>query len=265
MSWCRPSWRFSVGFGWSSGNWYASSCAPSYYSYSYYPWSYYCSTGYYPAWSTVQYETIVVDRTESMDPYVSYDDAVVVVSAADPVSARSIVPVEFRQQLSSEFPEGLSASECLARGEGWLRSRDYILAAEAFRRAWLQREDDAFACAELGVALSAAGRFELAAGALQTAMTLDAGLATRLPDLCLALSEKGRLVQDVVRPLQAELLRNPDDVATSYVLACAQLAAGDPWSAQRELAALRTAGCSHVSLDSLTRTCEASIAAASGR
>lgn len=265
VSWCRPSWRLSVGFGWSSGNWYSTACAPTYYSCSYYPWSYYCATGYYPAWSTVQYETIVVDRTESMDPYVSYDDAVVMVAAPTAVSVRSIVPVAFHQPFTPDFPEGLSASECLARGEGWLRSREYLLASEAFRKAWVQREDDAFACAELGVALSAAGRYELAATALQTALSLDAGLATRMPDLCAALIEKGRLGPDVIRPLQEDLVRNPGAIATAYVLACAQLADGDPWSAQRELADLKAAGCTHASLETLARASASTIAASSGR
>jgi hypothetical protein len=254
-----------VGFGWSSGTWVSSCGAPSYCNWSYLPWSYYCATGYYPAMSSVQYATIVVDRTESMDPYVSYDDVVTVATVSEPVRATTRVPAAFHQPYVGGFPEALSAGECLARGEGWLRSRDYLLAAEAFRRAWLERDDDAFAAAELGVALAAAGRYEAAALAIQCAFSADALLTCRLPDLWVALLEQGRLERDVVRPLQADLRRNPAAQATSYVLACAHLAAGDPWSAQRELGSLSGAGFTHHSLALLESQCEAAIAAAGAR
>ncbi|MSR74349.1 MAG: hypothetical protein EXS14_02610 [Planctomycetes bacterium] len=239
VSWCRPSWRYSVGFGYSSTSYWDPCATPSYITYGYYPWSYYNTVGYYPGYSTLYHRGAVVEYLETVDPYVEYD-TVVVDSGMVTVPARmSLVPSAFNIPLDPDFPAGLSAGECLARGEGWLRSRRYLLAAEAFRRAWLFHEDDGWAASQLGLALAASGRWQLSAMALAKAVELEGALIERAPELITAFESEETFQRDVLASAQRQALRTPEDNDAAFVLSCAQLCVGDAWGARTGLLKLK--------------------------
>ncbi len=264
VSWCRPSWRVSVGFGYCSTSYWDPCATSSYLTYGYYPWSYYSTVAYYPGYSTLYHRGTVVDYLETSDPYVEYESEVIDGGVAAALPRMSRVPVAFHTPLDPEFPTGLSPSECLARGEGWLRTRNYLLAAEAFRRAWMAQETDAWAASQLGLALAASGRWTLSASALSQALELDGSLTTRAPELITAFASSEVFARDVLVAAQKCMLRAASqDVA--FVMACSSLCLGDAWGAREGLLRLKEAEFLCGALQSMIDCCELKISGAPDR
>jgi len=236
----RYRWSFGFGFSYSPsyvGFRYGSSY-PYYRRYEYYPYCYYNTVTYYPAYATVYHsDAVVVDYEDASDPYVEFFDTV---PAAAPVGPP--VPDAFKDSFAAPFPDGLSAPELVARGVGWMKESRYLMAAEAFRLAWLARPSDHLAPIKLSMALlGAGGRYGLAGYAVHEGLGRSPEWPTRR-DVDVKEDFAAFPAFDVaVTELKKHVLKNPDDGEGRFLLGYALFFSGDPFAAHKEFQALQDA------------------------
>jgi hypothetical protein len=251
----RRGWRFGVGFGFNYAPWYFGRYGyPCYRSYSYYPYAYYDTVAWYPAYSAVyHYEYRTVEYVESADPYVEFTDDVEVVPAAGPVPLA--VPEPFLTPLVADFPEGLSAAECLTKGHQWLKEGLYLYAAEAFRRVWLDRSDDYYPPLQLGLALAAAERIDLASYAISEGLDRNASWVDRNADIQGEFSSP-EAFQEVLRGVQRFVVKNPLDGEGRFLLGYLYYFSANPFGAYSEFSALKDGGWESPHLEALISNAE---------
>lgn len=259
-SYWTSGWRLSVGFGYACSPWNSYRWSyPSYRRYGYYPYSYYNTVVYYPAYTSVYHtDTVVVDYEDSYDPYVDYVDEVA--PRSEPVvrvSELRSVPVSsagvgglFTTPIVADFPSELGPSEALARGEGWLRSGDFLLAAESFRRAWLATPDDYYAPLQLGLSLFAAqGRVSLAKAAISSGLARNPAWVERTVDLRESIGSKAH--EQAASELERLVVSNPGDHDARFLLAYARLYSGQAFAAHSGFSTLESVGYADPSLAAL--------------
>lgn len=247
-AWYR--YRWGCGFGYSYNPCYGYSGYYSYYggyygshyyrrypyyrTYSYYPYCYYNTVTYYPAYSTVYHTDVAVDYADASDPYVEFVDAV---PEAAPLAPP--VPEAFQKALVTEFPAGLSPAELLARGAQWMKDGQHLLAAEAFRRAWIADSGDAYPALKLSLALFAAGgRYGLAGFALHESLDRDATSIQRHPALIEDFKDAAVLLA-ATNELKRHVVKNPTDGEGRFLLGAVLMWSGDPFAARNEFQALK--------------------------
>ena len=249
-AWYRNRWAFGFGFsyapnfygnGWFYNTNFQPCWHPYYRTYAYYPYTYYDTVSYFPAYSTVYHTTgVVVDYADTSDPYVEFTDAVPageVVEAPTPLAPP--LPEAFSKPLVSDFPGGLSNAELLARGTTWLSDGEYMLSAEAFRRAWAINSGDAYPPLKLATALlGAGGRYGLAGFALHESLDRDPTSIERHPPLADEFSDALAL-RTALTDLKRHVVRNPTDGEARFLLGAALFWSGDAFAARNEFRALR--------------------------
>ena len=241
FAWHRYRWSFGFGYSYSpfyasagyyGGNYYRS--YPYYRTYAYYPYSYYNTVAYYPAYSTIYHSAATVDYADASDPYVEFVDSV---PEAAPLAPP--VPEAFAKPLVTEFPEGLSPAELLVRGATWMKDGEHLLAAEAFRRAWLSDSGDAFSPLKLSLALfGAGGRYGLAGFALHESLDRDATSIPRHPALIESFKDAA-VLGEAVNELKRHVVKNPTDGEGRFLLGAVLLWSEDPFASRNEFSALR--------------------------
>ena len=248
LSWYTSGWRFGFGFGtWYNPGWWDCYPYPVYRSYAYYPYSYYSTIVYYPSYAPVYHSTyVVVDYVDSCDPYVEYVDDVPV-SVAAPVRP---VPDPFLTPFTDAFPEGLSPAETLARGEVWMKEGDYRMAAEAFRRAWVARPGDYYAPLQLGLALFALEDWDLAGYAVSEGLDRNPEWIARPHDAPARFPSLAAF-EGAVKTLQREVVREPDDAHTRFLLGYVALVSSRDFAAYAEFSRLKAGGWDHPHLEAL--------------
>ena len=148
------------------------------------------------------------------------------------------VPEAFEKPLVTEFPDGLSHAELLARGTTWMKDGQHLIAAEAFRRAWLANSGDAFPPAKLALALfGAGGRYGLAGFALHESLDRDATSIARHPALVESFKDAAVLAE-AVNELKRHVVKNPTDGEGRFLLGAVLLWSEDPFAARNEFSAL---------------------------
>ncbi|MAG33782.1 MAG: hypothetical protein CL908_23120 [Deltaproteobacteria bacterium] len=234
--------RYAYGFGFSYSPYYGGfsrRCRYPYYRrYGYYPYSYYATASYYPAYTTVYHsDSAIVDYDDVSDPYVEFVDAVP--AAPAPVAP---VPEAFLTAFATPFPEGLTGPEYIARGAGWMKDGRFLMAAEAYRRAWTQRPGDHLAPLKLGSALlGAGGRYGLAGYAIHEGLDRSTDWLARR-DVDLRDDFSGPAAFDAaVGELKKHIVRNPTDGESRFLLGYALFFSGDHFGAHKEFSALKAA------------------------
>lgn len=249
-AWYQARWGFGFGWGYSPACWggtgfigvnraFRRPWYPFYRTYAYYPYCYYDTVAYYPAFSTVYHGTsVVVDYADTADPYVEFTDDV---PAAEVAVAPAVpVPEAFHKPFVTDFPDGLSNAELLARGTSWMKDGKYMLSAEAFRRAWLRNSADAFPPLKMSIALlGAGGRYGLAGFALHESLDRDPTTITRHPPLHGDFRDVESLGLALTE-LKRHVVRNPTDGEARFLLGAALFWSGDSFGARNEFTALQS-------------------------
>lgn len=250
FSYFGSNWRFSVGFGHSYSPYYYRSCyTPFYRRYLYYPYHYYSTVTYYPAYTTVYHENVNVAYSDTSDPYVEYVDDVPAATAVSTVATSvplapsgPVVPQAFAEPFVSGFPEGLTPEELLSKGDGWLRSGEYLFAAEAYRRSWLSRPSDDFMPMQVALALFASGgRYNLASFALSESLDRNPEWPKSLVNLEDRMGHPSAY-QASLRDLQRHVLKNPRDGEARFLLGWSLYASRNDFAALNEFKSLREGG-----------------------
>ena len=257
LSFFSRRWRFRFGFGFSYSPYCGynsySSWYPCHRRYVYYPYSYYTTCSYYPAYSTVYHSSSVVDYVETYDPYVTYSDTV---DYVDSVSAEAVavpvaeLPAEFRSAFVVDFPGTVPTSGLMAYGNDAMRRGAFMMAAEAFRRAWVAAPADSFAALRVGEALFGAGeRYDLGGLAVETAMDLNPKEIQSSRDIRLEFpgSESFDLS---LRNLQRHTLMDPKDGDARFLLGYILLVSGDAYGSFTQFQSLEDGGWTSPHLDS---------------
>lgn len=244
------SWRFRFGFGFSYNPYHYGHHDyvyyrpyPRYRCYSYYPYSYYSTVTYYPAYSTIYHVSTPVSYVESYDPYVDFVDEVPV-AAVDvvPAAPTPTLPTEFLSPFVLDFPEDVRGNEAMVRGAAWMKDGRFLLAAESFRRAWMDAPTDGFAAVRVGEALFAAQEYvSLASLAVERGLVLDPSLITRRRDV--RTDFPGPLSFDTaMRSLERRAVSNPKDGEARFLLAYIMLFSEQAFAARQEFRALLDGG-----------------------
>jgi len=261
FAWYQKRWSFGFGFAYSPsyaygsyyGGWTGCWDYPFYRVYDYYPYCYYNAVTYYPAYSTVYHSDAVVGYADAADPYVEFVDSVPEVALDAPV------PEAFQAPLVTDFPEGLAYAELLARGAAWMREGEHMMAAEAYRRAWVSSPGGYLSPLELSVALFAAGgKYDLSGFALHESLDRDAGSISRDPDL----TDDFTAARDLIAAtdaLKRHVVKDPADGEARFVLGAVLLWSGDPFAARNEFNELKAGEWSSTHLPALLAEAEARI------
>jgi hypothetical protein len=234
-------WRFSLGFGygyypgWCWDSWY-----PYYRCYSYYPYHYYSTIGYYPVYGTVYHsDAYVTDYADVSDPYVELTEEPTSRQGGIVPVASDQIPDALRAPLHDGFPAGLAQGELAFRAESAMRAGNYLDAAEARRRQLSADPTNPAVALHLGIALFAAGRYELASVALNYALDLDPRIVST-SDLASVFGAEDR-ASAALRTLEKHVVKNPTDGSARFVLGCMNFAAGRYFAARNEFSLLKEA------------------------
>ncbi|HYC76574.1 MAG TPA: hypothetical protein VEI02_03000 [Planctomycetota bacterium] len=256
--WCGYAWPSSGFFygGWSHHRWHVGfgfGCGPAFYSdchypiyrcYRYYPYYYYSATTYYPVYGTTYYaDAPATTYVDASDPYVEFVDDHSAHAPAGPRPGRLAdppLPAVFAASLHPDVPAGLDVVDYLGMAEKAFREGRYLEAAEALRRSWEGAPDDSTRPLELGYALFAAERYDLAAAAFRAAFATDATLVKRY-DSVAAKFGSAEAFRDARLALERRVVREPTDFDARFVFATVAFMNGDWFVARDAFEALGTA------------------------
>ncbi|MCA9322517.1 MAG: hypothetical protein KDB53_17375 [Planctomycetes bacterium] len=198
---------------------------------------------------------------ETADPYVDeevvevsdyYDDGVYMGAGA---TSSTPVPWEFSNPFVGDFPEGLGYDELLAWGEESLFNGDFLSAAEAFRRAMIQRREDDYPKFQLGLALFAAAKYDESTTALEMGLDQNPAWLHRRFSLADAFSSPA-IFQGRVEALERHLIQVENDGPARFLLGYVYYFSGNLFGARSVLKALSETDGSFRHLPTMAREAE---------
>lgn len=244
---------FGYGLGWFGwGGWgYRNWCWPYFATGFWYPWTGYCHypffwsynafspfRGFGGAWAPAA-DTFYIDAPGyAADPYVddvTYLDPGVVdaplATGPQPLRRVTLAPREVlaEQSFASGMNAGRNADEAIAAGQRLLAAGRPGQAAEAFRQAYLQRQDPSTLRA-LGLALVVKEDWQMASWAIQKGST---GGQRDVLDFVTEASGLlgGPRLEAAAANLERYLIDNPNDEASNFLLGTLYVASGRDYAA----------------------------------
>jgi tetratricopeptide (TPR) repeat protein len=161
-----------------------------------------------------------------------------VVSKSGAEGDTAVLAEALRKPLYDGFPE-MSLAELRMRGESWMKQGRYLEAAEARRRLLVIESTNPSLARDLGVALFAAERYELASIALNEALDRDPRVLASL-DLS---SDFGSTpaFEKTMTALERHVVKNSNDGSARFVLGVMDLSSGRYFAARNEFSLLKEA------------------------
>ena len=133
----------------------------------------------------------------------------------------------------------MHGAELANRAEVWMKEGRYLEAAEARRRQLMAEPTNPAIALNLGIALFAAGKFELASVALNEALDLDPRVVSTASPATLFGSQDA--FDKALTALERFVVKNPTDGSSRFVLGSMDLAAGRYFAARNEFSLLKEA------------------------